>query len=287
MRTMATRLLGALPVLVAGVALSPAASAQAISFSTDYPRTLVFIQEDGIGQVASREMTTFLRNAGFPVIDPALAHEQAQRELVRAALDGDEGAATELGRDFGAQVLILGQADWGARPDPVDGTLITGTTEVSVRAVSLAETPPVPTSWLKRGAIVLAVVVAIALVVGIVSLFVGGSDDKKHDPKEPPTEQKDPSKDLPKDSPKPKPIPGAKPAQPEPVTVVATASSCARNGSKPPKSRSIASASAPFGRPPPSGTRLFQYRLCSTCPDTWKASLRSSAVMPRKMPSST
>jgi serine/threonine protein kinase len=96
-------------------------------------------------------------------------------------------------------------------------------TEVSVRAVSLAETPPVPTSWLKRGAIVLAVVVAIALVVGIVSLFVGGSDDKKHDPKEPPKEQKDPSKDPPKDppkdSPKPKPIPGAKPAQPEPVTV--------------------------------------------------------------------
>jgi hypothetical protein len=34
-------------------------------------------------------------------------------------------------------VLILGSADWGARPDPVDGTLITGTTEVSLRAFRL------------------------------------------------------------------------------------------------------------------------------------------------------
>jgi Caspase domain len=127
-----------LPTLAAGFAPAPApAAAQKIAFATDLPRVLVFIQEDGRGQVASREMTSFLRQAGFPVIDPALAHEAAQRELVKAAMDGDEGAATELGRDFGAQVLILGKADWGTRPDPVDGSLITGTTEVSVRALRL------------------------------------------------------------------------------------------------------------------------------------------------------
>jgi hypothetical protein len=127
-----------LPALVAGcAAVAAPLAAQEISFVTDLPRTLVFIQEDGRGQVASREMTAFLREAGFPVIDPALAHEAAQRELVRAAMNGDEGAATELGRDFGAQVLILGVADWGARPDPVDGSLITGTTEVAVRALRL------------------------------------------------------------------------------------------------------------------------------------------------------
>jgi hypothetical protein len=127
-----------LPALAVGTLLWAApAGAQSIAFKTDLPRTLVFIQEDGRSQVASREMTAFLREAGFPVIDPALAHEAAQRELVRAAMAGDEGAATELGRDFGAQVLILGVADWGARPDPVDGTLITGTTEVSVRALRL------------------------------------------------------------------------------------------------------------------------------------------------------
>ncbi|MHB1191752.1 MAG: caspase family protein [Longimicrobiales bacterium] len=126
-----------LPALAGALLWAAPAAAQNISFKTDLPRTLVFIQEDGRSQVASREMTAFLREAGFPVIDPALAHEAAQRELVRAAMEGDEGAATELGRDFGAQVLILGLADWGARPDPMDGTLITGTTEVSVRALRL------------------------------------------------------------------------------------------------------------------------------------------------------
>lgn len=137
MRTMALKGLFPTLLLTATFGWSPPASAQEIAFSTDLPRTLVFIQEEGRGRVASREMTAFLREAGFPVIDPALAHEAAQRELVRAAMDGDEGAATELGRDFGAQVLILGVADWGARPDPVDGSLITGTTEVSVRALRL------------------------------------------------------------------------------------------------------------------------------------------------------
>lgn len=118
-------------------ALGAPLAGQDISFETELPRTLVFIQEEARGQVAAREMTTFLREAGFPVIDPALAQEAAQRELVRQALEGDEGAATELGRDFGAQVLILGVADWGARPDPVDGSLITATAEVSIRALRL------------------------------------------------------------------------------------------------------------------------------------------------------
>lgn len=138
MRARRSSMRNVLPAVLVGVFSAGAPlAAQQISFSTDLPRTLVFIQEDGRGQVASREMTAFLREAGFPVIDPALAHEAAQRELVRAAMNGDEGAATELGRDFGAQVLILGVADWGARPDPVDGSLITGTTEVSVRALRL------------------------------------------------------------------------------------------------------------------------------------------------------
>jgi len=137
MRTAPTTFRG-LAILMSVLAAAPAAAQQAaITFETDLPRTLVFIQEEGRGQVASREMTTFLRSAGFPVIDPALAHEAAQRKLVRAALDGDEGAATELGRDFGAQVLILGVADWGARPDPVDGSLVTATSEVSIRALRL------------------------------------------------------------------------------------------------------------------------------------------------------
>lgn len=108
-----------------------------IVFRSELPRTLVFVAEKGEGGVAARDISEFLRAAGFPLIDPALAHTAAQRELVEKALAGDEGAATDLGRDFGAQVLIIGRADWGARPDPVDGTLVTATAEVAVRALRL------------------------------------------------------------------------------------------------------------------------------------------------------
>lgn len=127
-------------MLAAFLFLSVGAGAQqrgGIAFSTDLPRTLVFVAEEGDGAVAARDLSDFLRDAGFPLIDPALAHSAAQRELVAQALEGDEGAATDLGRDFGAQVLIIGRADWGARPDPVDGTLITATSEVALRALRL------------------------------------------------------------------------------------------------------------------------------------------------------
>jgi uncharacterized caspase-like protein len=105
--------------------------------STELPRTLVFIQEKGENGVAAREVMRFLRDAKFPLIDPALAHTAAQRQLVQAALKGDEGAAVELGRDFGAQVLIVGSADWGTAPDPLTTTMTTGTAEVQLRALRL------------------------------------------------------------------------------------------------------------------------------------------------------
>ena len=61
-----------LPLLASAVALAgvlgwqvaapDVAAAQAIAFETDLPRTLVFIQEEGRGNVAAREMTSFLRD---------------------------------------------------------------------------------------------------------------------------------------------------------------------------------------------------------------------------------
>ena len=123
--------------LIASVAPASSQTTADISFASDLPRTLVFVAEEGNAGVAARGLSDFLREAGFPLIDPALAHTAAQRDLVQQALAGDEGAATDLGRDFGAQVLIIGRADWGARPDPMDGTLITATSEVAVRALRL------------------------------------------------------------------------------------------------------------------------------------------------------
>jgi hypothetical protein len=52
-------------------------------------------------------------------------------------MNGNDGAATQLGRDWGAQVLILGVADYATRTSPGGGTLITATTEVAVRALRL------------------------------------------------------------------------------------------------------------------------------------------------------
>lgn len=118
--------------------LAPAAlGAQQIVFEGELPRTLVFIEEEGRGKVASREMTAFLLEAGFPVIDPALAIDASAQELVAQATAGNNGAATQLGRDWGAQVLILGVADYETTPDPVSRTLITATTYVNVRAIRL------------------------------------------------------------------------------------------------------------------------------------------------------
>lgn len=116
--------------------LSASAQEPAITFSSDLPRTLVFIAEEGRADIATREMTAFLREAGFPLVDPALAQTAAQQELVRRALEGDEQAAVELGRDFGAQVLLLGTSEFASREDPVL-QMITGTSQVAVRALRL------------------------------------------------------------------------------------------------------------------------------------------------------
>ncbi|RMH16572.1 MAG: caspase family protein, partial [Gemmatimonadetes bacterium] len=132
-------LLAAPVALLLGAVVAPlcAQGEVDIQFEAELPRVLVFIQEDGNGQVAARAMTNFLLEAGFPIVDPALAFTAAQRELVQAALAGDEGAATSLGRDFGAQVLVLGRADWSARPDAMGSGGMVGTAEVSVRALRL------------------------------------------------------------------------------------------------------------------------------------------------------
>ncbi|MFO7894528.1 MAG: caspase family protein [Longimicrobiales bacterium] len=123
-------------ILVGALATAPA-DAQEIRFESELPRTLVFVPENGSAGVAASEVSSFLLEAGFPLVDPALAHTAAQRELVQAALDGDEGAAVRLGRDFGAQVLILGRAEWGTNLDPISGTLVTGTSELRLRALRL------------------------------------------------------------------------------------------------------------------------------------------------------
>ncbi|HEX2091080.1 MAG TPA: caspase family protein [Longimicrobiaceae bacterium] len=127
------RSLAALVGALAGVATP--CPGQRVAMEGDLPRAMVFLQEDG--STAATVVTGFLREAGFQVIDPAFARTAAQRERARLALAGDNAAATDLGRDLGAQVIILGSAPSEAGPNPVDRSLQVGTTQLNVRALRL------------------------------------------------------------------------------------------------------------------------------------------------------
>lgn len=109
--------------------------AQLVNFESDMPRVMVFLEEDGV--TAATILTQFLSEAGFEVIDPAFAKTVAQRERANRAMAGDEAEAVELGRDLGAQILLIGRAPTDAAPNPVEPTLMIGTAELQVRALRL------------------------------------------------------------------------------------------------------------------------------------------------------
>ena len=94
---------------IAGLAVASApAFAQDIAFDGDLPRTMVFIQEEGRGKVASREMTSFLLEAGF---SPTLGARPLKRAIERHLLA--PLARTIVGREFptGDQFLYVTVAE--------------------------------------------------------------------------------------------------------------------------------------------------------------------------------
>jgi hypothetical protein len=130
------KLIRSIVTIAAAIALAPASlTAQEIVFESDLPRVMVFLQEDGA--TAATVVTSFLREAGFQVIDPTFAKTAAERDRARLALAGDDVEATALGRDLGAQVIILGAAPADAAPNPIDASLQVGTAQLSLRALRL------------------------------------------------------------------------------------------------------------------------------------------------------
>jgi len=125
------RLLAAL----AFVAAPAAASAQVIRLDTELPRVMVMVADES--GTATGALNRFLSDAGFTVVDPALAQSASQREHARAALAGDNSAAVLLGRDLGAHVIILGNAPAEAVPSPSDASMQTGTANLNLRALRL------------------------------------------------------------------------------------------------------------------------------------------------------
>jgi hypothetical protein len=134
-----SRILGL--ALLAGVVMAKDVAAQQdkIAFASTFPRTLVFIQEEGGAGTATNQVALFLNQAGFPLVEPSLATTPAQKALADKAATGDNAAAVELGRGLGAQVLILGTAQWGTAPNPISAGQLTGTADVTLRAIRLDE----------------------------------------------------------------------------------------------------------------------------------------------------
>lgn len=123
----------ALVALAAGDA--PGAAAQQVRMDVELPRVMVFVDE--AGATATARMAAFLREAGFTVMDPAFTRTAAQRDLARRAVDGDDGAATALGRDLGAHVLVLGAVPAEDQPSSAAPNLRVGTASVGLRALRL------------------------------------------------------------------------------------------------------------------------------------------------------
>lgn len=127
-------------VLAAAVTLAAArpTAAQLVAYELELPRVMVFIDEEG--RTATSAITSFLREAGFTVIDPAFARTASEQDVAQRALAGDDAAATELGRDLGAHVVLLGAVPSEDQPSPADDRLRVATAHLSVRALRLDRT---------------------------------------------------------------------------------------------------------------------------------------------------
>jgi hypothetical protein len=62
-----------------------------------------------VGQAENTLAEAFLA-AVFPVVDPQTVHRNIPRDKALRLLEGDQQAAAVVGRQFGAQVVITGQA---------------------------------------------------------------------------------------------------------------------------------------------------------------------------------
>lgn len=108
--------LAGLAVLGAVLAAPPPAQAQ----PAERPRVMVVIEEkvagvfgttgfETVGQAEST-LARQLAAAGFPVVDPQTVRRNIARDKALRLLEGDQQAATLAGLQFGAQVVITGQA---------------------------------------------------------------------------------------------------------------------------------------------------------------------------------
>ncbi len=113
--------------------------------SMDKPRVMVLVQETRKGEkreaynAASTAILDFLTTKEFNVIDPAqtMAIKSGSDEDIAKAASGDAVAAAKLGRDNGAEVIIVGKAvgDIGAANQML-GNMKSGQGTITVQAIN-------------------------------------------------------------------------------------------------------------------------------------------------------
>jgi hypothetical protein len=103
-----------------GIALLVGGAPESYAQVNDKPKVMVVIEEkvagifgttgwETVGQAESTLAEKFL-SAGFPVVDPQTVRRNIPRDKALRLLEGDEKAAALAGLQFGAQVVITGQA---------------------------------------------------------------------------------------------------------------------------------------------------------------------------------
>ena len=97
--------------------LKPIEMAKAPAYNTpsSKPRMMVIVAEHHVGATVTdpsgeTEIIRLLLQKGFKVVDQAQVRKIREGEQVRQVLEGDSKAAQSLGRQHGAEVLIVGEA---------------------------------------------------------------------------------------------------------------------------------------------------------------------------------
>lgn len=107
-----------------------------------FPRVMVVIPETHIGAkvpdpAGETEIIKKLLEKGFKVIDQNQIKVIRDSESVHAAVNGDNSAAILLGKKFGAEVIIIGEAFSESNPEGSMGGLKSCRARVEARAINV------------------------------------------------------------------------------------------------------------------------------------------------------
>lgn len=107
-----------------------------------FPRIMVVIPETHIGAkvpdpAGETEIIKHLLEKGFKVIDQNQIKVIRDSESVHAAVNGDNSAAVLLGKKFGAEVIIIGEAFSEENPEGSMGGLKSCRARVEARAINV------------------------------------------------------------------------------------------------------------------------------------------------------